>query len=281
MHTEIVRPPPPVRQPGPLSLLRYHWPEYCMEAAALGTFMISASVFAVLLEHPSSPLHEALMSASVLRRALMGLAMGLTAIGIICSPWGQRSGAHMNPSVTLTYLTLGKIAPWDAAFYIAFQFFGGVIGMQAANLLLGSPLQHTAVNYVVTAPGVGGPVAAAAAEFTISALMMSVILCVSNSRRLSYYTPLFAGSLVALFITMEAPFSGMSMNPARTFGAAFSANQWTAFWIYLIVPPAAMIFASLLYRARYGIHAVFCAKLHHCNQQRCIFRCRYGDLHAE
>jgi len=79
-----------------------HWPEYLIEAACLGLFMISAFGFATLLEHPASPVHQALPN-SLLRRFLMGLAMGGTAICIIYSPWGKQSGAHINPSTTLTF----------------------------------------------------------------------------------------------------------------------------------------------------------------------------------
>ena len=96
-----------------------HWPEYLMEAAGLGLFMISACVFGTLLEHPASPVRAGRCPTPLVRRVLMGLAMGLTAIAIIYSPWGQRSGAHMNPAVTLTFLRLGKVAPADAVFYVA------------------------------------------------------------------------------------------------------------------------------------------------------------------
>jgi len=264
-----------------IAAIRTHWPEYFMEAAALGTFMISACVFDVLLEHPMSPIHQALEDEALPRRALMGLAMGLTAVGIITSPWGKRSGAHMNPAVTLTFLTLRKIAPWDALFYILFQFAGGVCGVHLASALIGPPLQHSATNYVVTSPGPDGPRIAFVAEFAISLLMMSTILVASNSARLHRATPLFAGALVATFITFEAPLSGMSMNPARTFGSAISAGEWTAIWIYFLAPTTAMLLASVMYRLRRGAHQVFCAKLHHHNHQRCIFRCRYGDLNAE
>ena len=243
--------------------------------------MVSACVFVVLFEHPSSPVHQSLDSDSMIRRALIGLAMGLTAIGIIYSPWGQRSGAHMNPAVTLTFLSLGKIAPWDALFYVMFQFLGGIAGVLVANFLIGSALQHSAVNYAVTVPGPRGPWVAFIAEFVISMLMMSTVLWVSNSRRLSRYTPLFVGVLIATFITFEAPLSGMSMNPARTVGSAFHAGEWTALWIYFAAPTMAMVLASVLYRFRKGAHKVFCAKLHHCNNQPCIFNCRYGDLNAQ
>lgn len=257
-----------------------HWREYLIEAAALGIFMVSACVFGVLLEHPCSSVHQMFENMPMFRRILMGLAMGLTAIGIIYSPWGQRSGAHMNPAVTLTFLTLGKIKPRDAFFYVLFQFIGGVSGVMLASMVIGLPLQDTAINYVATTPGLAGPRVAFIAEFAISLLMMSTILWVSNSRRLSRFTPLFAGALVATFITFEAPLSGMSMNPARTFGSAFAADEWTALWIYFTAPVAAMLLASVIFRLRHGAHGVFCAKLHHCNNQPCIFNCRYGDLNA-
>ena len=70
--------------------LRGHWPEYLMEAAGLGCFMLSACFFTALFEFPASPVHQAI-PASFWRRVLMGIAMGSTAVAIIYSPWGQRS----------------------------------------------------------------------------------------------------------------------------------------------------------------------------------------------
>ena len=110
-----------------------HWPEYLIEAWALGAFMVSAALVTALLEHPSSPVHQLLPNGNA-RRALIGLAMGLTAIGLIYSPWGQQSGAHMNPATTLTFLRLGKVQPWDAVFYISAQFIGGLCGVLLAKL---------------------------------------------------------------------------------------------------------------------------------------------------
>jgi aquaporin Z len=111
--------------------LREHWPEYLMEGGELGLFMISACVFAIILGHPASPIADALPHPLV-QRLLMGMAMGLTAVGILYSPWGQQSGGHLNPAVTLTFLRLGKISPWDALFYIGAQFLGGIAGVLVA-----------------------------------------------------------------------------------------------------------------------------------------------------
>src|SRR5215469_3672723 len=105
--------------------VRTHWPEYLMEGAGLGFFMISACVFTALFEYPGSPIRQAMPDPQT-RRAGTGVAMGGTAVALIYSPWGRRSGAHLNPSVTLS---LGKIRGWDTIFYIAAQFVGSALGV--------------------------------------------------------------------------------------------------------------------------------------------------------
>src|SRR5438128_8085595 len=134
--------------------LKRHWPEYLMEAACLGLFMVSAFTFGTILEHPDSPVHQAIPN-SLLRRFLMGLAMGSTAIGIIYSPWGKQSGAHINPSTTLTFFRLGKVATWDAVFYVVFQFIGGIIGAVLATAVLVPAQYWTALWIYFTAPLIG------------------------------------------------------------------------------------------------------------------------------
>jgi len=251
-----------------------HWPEYAIEAACLGLFMISACVFVTLLEHPLSPLHAAVADPT-LRRVLVGVAMGLTAIGLIYSPWGQQSGAHMNPSLTLTYLRLGKIAPADAFAYVLAQFTGGFAGVLVARVALGHAVADAAVNYAATVPGRWGTGLAFLGELIISFGMMAMVLVVSNSR-LARLTGLFAGVLVATYISVEAPLSGMSMNPARTLGSAAHAAQWTALWVYFTAPPLGMLAAAEVYLRLPGAREVWCAKLHHDNDKRCIFRCQYA-----
>jgi aquaporin Z len=255
------------------SALVEHWPEYLVEAACLGTFMFSACVFSVLLAHPDSPLRSNLPNES-LRRFLGGMAMGLTAIAIIYSPIGRRSGAHMNPAVTLTFLRLGKVQAWDALFYVLSQFVGGVAGTAAAFEILHSRLAHRDVNFAVTMPS-SSQVAALIAEAAISFLMMTAILNFSNRPQLARYTGLVAGTLVMLFITFESPISGMSMNPARSFATDFVAMQWGSIWIYFVAPVIGMLTAAEVYVRARGAHSVICAKLNHSGTARCIFRCGY------
>jgi aquaporin Z len=250
-----------------------------MEAFGLGLFMVSACAFGVLFEYPASPARQAIPDQAA-RRILMGSAMGLTAIANTYSPWGRRSGAHLNPSLTWTFFRLGKVEMWDAVFYSAGQFLGAVSGVLVARaILLGLPA-HPAVNYVATTPGPNGIAAAFAGEVIISFLLMLVVLWVSNTARLAQFTGLFAGALVAIYITLEAPLSGMSMNPARTFGSAVAAKAWAPLWIYFTAPPLGMLLAAEIYLRFSGGRRVFCAKLHHDNNKRCIFRCNYRELGA-
>ena len=151
-----------------------------MEAAGLGLFMLSACVWATLLQHPASPVAQ-VIHQPLLQRFLMGLAMALTAIGLIYSPWGKQSGAHLNPAVTLTFMRLGKVAPADALWYVLAQFVGGSFGVVLAATLLRPWIADPAVNYVVTIPGRFGPGVAFVAEVVISCVLMTVVLRVSNT----------------------------------------------------------------------------------------------------
>jgi aquaporin Z len=253
--------------------LRAHWPEYLVEATLLGLFLVSAGVLGTLLEYPGSPLRRAI-AEPLSRRALMGAGMGLTAIAIIYSPWGRRSGAHLNPAVTLTFWRLGKVDRWDALFYVVAQFSGGLLGVALVVRLLGAAFTEPPVHYVATTPGGQGVAAAVAAELVISCLLMTTVLVVSNSRY-ARFTGLCAGALVAASITFEAPLSGMSMNPARSVASALPAGSWNTLWVYLVAPPTGMLLAAALYARVKGRAAVRCAKLDHGGTARCIFRCGF------
>lgn len=254
-----------------------HWPEYLMEAAELGMFMVATCVFTVALESPSSAIRQAI-GDPLLRRVLMGLAMGATAIALIYSPWGKQSGAHFNPGVTLSFFYLGKIRPWDAVFYVGAQFIGGVSGVLLAATVLESALAHPAVNYAATVPGSGGVGWAFLAEVVISFVLMAAVLASSTNLRLAGFTGMFAGLLVATYIILEAPISGMSMNPARSLASAVPGRLWTGLWIYFTAPPLGMLAAAATFRRFRGLQAVWCAKLHHRNDKRCIFRCGFPAL---
>jgi aquaporin Z len=233
--------------------------------------MVSAAAMTSLLEHPASPANDLLPDPSV-RRAVMGVAMGLTAAALIYSPWGRRSGAHNNPAVTLTFFRLGMISGGDAVGYIAAQFVGGAAGIALAATLLEPWIAHPSVNYVVTIPGPHGAAIAFAAEVLISFVMMLVVLTVSSHAKAARFTGVVAAVLIACFITIEAPLSGMSMNPARTLGPDLVGDMFQGVWIYLLAPPIGMLAAAeVVIRLRHR-HSIRCAKLYH-DSGDCIFGC--------
>jgi aquaporin Z len=259
--------------------LRAHWPEYLIEGWALGTFMVSAGIVATLLGAPASPVHRALPDA-MWRQTVGGIAMGLTAIALIHSPWGKRSGAHMNPAVSLTFLRLGKIHPWDALFFVMAQLIGGVSGVLLVAALAGHAFSDPPVSYAATLPGPSGAGTAFIAEFLISGILMFTVLSLRASARVAPYTGLIVGGLVATYITFESPLSGMSMNPARSLASAAPGMQWHDLWIYLTAPLLGMLSGAQLYLMAAGARSVVCAKLLHPLGVRCI-HCGYEPQAAD
>jgi aquaporin Z len=258
---------------------RLNYSHYIAEAGLLGTFMLSAAAFSTLFEHPASPVQTFIASAFI-RRAWIGAFMGLTAVGLIYSPWGKRSGAHMNPAFTLSSLRLGHIDRWDATMYILAQFVGGAAGMLIAGIVGRAWIGHPSIRWVSTEPGTYGIAAAWVGEFVISFMLMGVVLAVNRFPRAARRTGLFAGALVATFITFEAPLSGMSMNPARTMASCIFAGTWNHLWIYSTAPVAGMLLAVEIHRWT-AIHPhLLCVRLHHHPHRHAIFRCNCPSNHA-
>lgn len=219
--------------------------KYCDEALGLGIFMFSAGFFDMLIEYPGLPFREYLHSA-LLRRFLIGLSMGLTALYIFTSGFGKASGAYINPSVTIVRYCLRDISLKDSIFYTIFQLAGGTAGLYLVYLLFPQKVSAPSVNYIVTMPGKCGTAFAFIAEMIISFLLIIVVLFTEKGK-LSKYTVYFVAAMITLFITFEAPYSGMSMNPARTFSSAIVANQWNSFWLYCLAPTLGMLLGGLIF----------------------------------
>jgi aquaporin Z len=262
-----------------LRTLERNWPLYVFEAIELALFMISACAFTVFLFDPSYPTFHLIPNA-FFRRLLMGISMGVTAILIIHSPMGKRSGAHFNPAITLTYFRLRKISSWDAMFYVLFQFMGGVLGVGVAAICFGSTLAQPTVEYAVTVPGIYGTAAAFFAELFMAALLMGVVLWMTNRPALANYTSYCVGGLITLYVLFFAPVSGFSINPARTAGSAVFAGIWTAVWVYFTAPLLGMFGSADIYLRAYGPDRILCAKLHPDHRYPCPFLCDFpGHRH--
>lgn len=265
----------------PSRALMAHWPLFLYEGAELAIFMVSACCFTAWLFDPASPAAR-LLPNSTGRRLLMGAAMGATAVLIIQSPMGKRSGAHFNPAITISYFRLGKIETWDAIFYVIFQFLGGAFGVAVSSVLLGARIAAPSVDYAVTVPGIYGTAAAFLAELFMATLLMAVVLWFSNRPSLAVYTSYLVGILILFYILLFAPVSGFSINPARTTGSAIFAHVWTAIWLYFAAPLLGMMTASEVHLRLYGRDKILCAKLHPDPSYPCPFLCSFPfHLHPD
>ena len=180
----------------------------------------------------------------------------------------------MNPAVTLAFLRLGLVQPIDGLFYMLSQAIGGTLGVLAGFLLTVGMLAAPEARWVVTVPGPGGPFVALGAEFLMAMSLMLVVLQFSSTPRLCRFTGCVAALLIAIFITVAAPYSGMSINPARSLASALPSQIWTAFWVYLLAPPLGMVAAAELHRWLSRGRLRHCAKLCHDDRTRCI-HCGY------
>lgn len=225
------------------------WRAYAVEGALLAGFMVSASAFTILAEHPRGWL-SGIVTTPLARRLFEGAAMAVTAIVLIYSRWGMWTGAHMNPAVTLAMQRLRGLRPVDAVGYVVGQFAGGIGGMVVAALLFGDALSHPSVNWIVTRPGPHGAFVAFMAEALMTVSLMTMVLRFSAHPRVAGATGIATGLALAAFITVEAPLSGMSLNPARTLGPAIFARDFSGLWIYFLAPPLGMCLAVALFTWR-------------------------------
>ncbi len=256
------------------STAKRHWYLYVFEALELAAFMVAVCIFSVLFFHRGYVMSQ-VVPTPLYRRVLMGFAMGITVLVIVKSPLGKRSGAHINPAVTLAYLRLNLMTRPDAFFYITFQFLGGLLGVGLARMLLGPSLADPSVNYVVTVPGVYGILAAFLAELLMAAGLMAMILWVSNQPQIARWTPYCVAAIVVIYAAFFSPLSGFSINPARTTGSAVFANLWTALWLYFVAPVVGTLASAELYMRGHGREHILCAKLDPDPRYVCPFNCCY------
>lgn len=214
---------------------QWHPPEYAAElagTACLVFFGLSAVVFDFA---PDLPMSHWLPNPS-LRLLLNGLCFAGSGSLVALSPLGRLSGGHINPSVSLAFWLAGKMQLRDCAGYIVAQMIGGIVG--AAALVLAWRGHAASVRNGMTLPGAGWPLwFVFDCEAALTGLLVFLIFIFVSSRRLMHWTPLMNWLVVATMVWAEAPISGTSLNPARSFGPALLSGTSTAQWLYFLAPP--------------------------------------------
>ena len=257
--------------------LRIHWQEYLIEAVGLAVFMVIAGICVVLLNTPSA---IRAVASPDLQRTLIGVAMGLTAIAIIYSPWGRRSGAHLNPAVTLALAVhrqfpWGKVLPYSCA-QLAGAFVASAVVFVTYHEALGA--FDGGVRHVLGAQGTAGIWATYPQSFLSTfpggfidqvvgtALLVGVILGITDTRNSPVpagLAPVVVGLLVVVIGTSFGFNAGYAINPARDFGPrlftfvagwggeVFSAgNAW--WWVPIVAPCVGGVVGGWVYDACVG-----------------------------
>lgn len=227
-----------------IEVIKKHWKTYLMEFAGIAGFVLIAGLLTIFLEHPDLPVMKSwLKDYPLIRRIPLGIILGIYIAAVILLI-GKKTGAHINPSATWTFFRIGKINFTDAFFFTIAQFAGAISAAQLLKYTVSS-FGHPLINYGNTEPKPPHTaIAAFTAEFIISFILMLVLLRSGSSKRLEKFVPLISGILIALYLIIEIPFSGMSLNPARSFAGSFASGKWQYLWIYFVAPTLAMLAAG-------------------------------------
>jgi aquaporin Z len=207
------------------------WRKYTAEL--LGTFVL---VFGGTTAILAAGLSDA-------RLVIIAFAFGLALLAGLYA-FGEVSGGHYNPAVSLAMFLDGRLTSAHLVRYWAAQFGGAIL----ASLVLLIATSRLAVKATATVPGVEGDGTAFLMEVVFTTIFVLVILQASVSERFGG-TALVAIPLTLVTVHLAAiPFSGASVNPARTFGPDLVGWRWTGIWIYLIAPPLGAVIAVAIHR---------------------------------
>jgi aquaporin Z len=250
--------------------VKFHFPEYLSEFFGTAIMMV-IGIGAITFMWSSTSIMPHLIPSEPLRRLVTGLMFAGGATLVVISPLGQRSGGHINPAVTFAFWWKGKISSFDAGAYVIAQFLGALLGVFVVASIGGAAAQNVQLGLTVPGAGYGFTVAFLAEIAITFALVFLILFCVGD-QRFAPYTPYLAGLLVAFLVFVEAPVSGTSLNPARSFAPALLMHTVQDQWLYFVAPMlgsvAAVSIASFMLKSsgRAG-----CAKLFHTERYRCIF----------
>jgi aquaporin Z len=223
----------------------WHWAPWLCEY--LGTaILLSGGLSAVFLDFgPHSPITPHLASTSA-RLLLTGLLFAGTGSLVALSPLGRRSGAHLNPAVTLAFWTQRKVHPHDLAGYITAQLLGAITACAGLRLAWGRTAR--ALHLAATQPGHGfTALDAAGLETLMTASLVLMIFFVTSSPRTARWTPLGNWLLVATLVWQGAHYTGTSLNPARSLAPALIAPELANLWVYLVGPLAGALLAAAIF----------------------------------
>jgi len=218
------------------------WRVFVAELVGTALLVLAGLSLVILMFGAGSPVAAALPSEGG-RRLITGFLFGSTGALLALSPVGVRSGAHINPIVTLAFRLFGKIDLRTALGYVVAQLLGGILGCLP---LLAWGAMGRSVAFGATLPGPGYSTGIVLLGEVVSTFTMVTLLIVFlGFRQIRPYTPALFPPLYAVMVYLESPISGTSTNPARSLGPAVVSGQWDGWWIYWAGPAIGSIVACL------------------------------------
>ncbi len=246
-----------------------HLAEWSAEAAGTAILLFVVVGVVTVVFGPGSPV-QPVVPTTGWRLLIAGLLIAGGGSLVAVSPLGRLSGGHINPAVTLGFWLTGHVHRHDLAGYVLGQVVGALAGAAVAAAVWGD--RARAVHFSATHPGRGlSQPAAAAVEAAMTALLLLVIFTFTSRERLMRWTPVATWLLVATLVWQVAPFTGTSLNPARSLAPAVLAGDLDSLWVYVLGPAAGALLAALLVRRRV-LGLPLTAKLFYDSRYRSVMR---------
>ena len=182
----------------------------------------------------------------------IALAHGLT-IMVFAYAYGDVSGGHFNPAVTVGVLAAGAMSAGRATGYVVSQMLGGAAGAMLLRVVLGGvatglgrpELAHglaLGTTTLTVLPSDGFVI-----EAVLAFLLVTVVLSTAVAGRAGNFAPFAIGMTVSLNIIMGGALTGGAFNPARALGPMIATGNFTDAWLYVAAPLVGGIIAALVH----------------------------------
>ncbi len=198
-------------------------------AEFFGTFaLVFAGTGAIVIDQTSG---------GAITHSGIALTFGLIVLAMIYT-FGDISGAHLNPAVTIGFWTARRFPTREVAPYIFSQLFGAFFASALLKVLFSKN------EMLGTTLPVGSAMQSFILEIVLTWLLMLVILNVSTGAKEKGITAGIAiGSIIGLEAMFAGPICGASMNPARSIAPAIVSGHLANLWIYIFAPVIGAVLA--------------------------------------